>query len=179
MKCFSFLLPFILIGAISAQTPKADTIHSPKKATFLSLAIPSAGQFYNQIKKDKKKKNNLWWKLPIIYGGLGTSIYFLIDNQNEFNLIKAERINRNSTGLINLYPQYSSAQLEIIQDDYRRWRDLSVISVLGVYLLQVLDANIEGHLLHFDNSDQLSIGLTSNFSFLNPNPPLLCIHLNF
>ena len=96
MKFFSFLLPFVLIGAISAQTPKADTIHSPKKATFLSLAIPSAGQFYNQIKKDKKKKNNLWWKLPIIYGGLGTSIYFLIDNQNEFNLIKDLRHKINS-----------------------------------------------------------------------------------
>ncbi len=58
-----------------------------------------------------------------------------------------------------MYPEYSSDQLKVIQEDYRRWRDLSVISFIGIYLLQLVDANVEGHLIHFDNSNDLSLDL--------------------
>lgn len=175
---FSFILVF-LMGTSFCQDSTKTTIHSPRKSTILSLCLPSAGQFYNHLNRVKKHKNNLWWKIPIIYGGLGTSVYFLIDNQNEFNAIKNERLLRLNGGPTNLYPLYTSSQLKIIQNDYRRWRDLSVISFLGVYLLQVIDANVEGHLIHFDNSDNLSININPSFNFNNLKELQLSIHYRF
>ena len=63
------------------------------------------------------------------------------------------------------YILYSSEQLKLIQNEYRRLRDFSIISFLGVYLLQIIDANVEAHLFLFDISDNLSI----NFKPKNQN----------
>ena len=181
MRFLAFFFILILASALSAQEPLyPDSSHSPKKATLLSFCIPSAGQFYNHFHRPNKKKKNLYWKLPLIYGGLGTSVFFLINNQNEFNSIKSERLYRvNNVGLVDLYPEYSSSKLEILQNDYRRWRDLSVVSILGVYLLQVLDATIEGHLIHFDNSDNLSINLMPQLYYSNSTQALLTVNIRF
>ena len=82
-------------------------------------------------------------------------------------------------GLIQAYPEYTTTQLEILQNDYRRWRDLSVVSIIGVYLLQVLDATIEGHLIHFDNSDKLSIRFQPQFFSATSTPTLLTLNIQF
>jgi hypothetical protein len=179
MRLISLFFLLIVIATSYCQDSTKNITHSPRKSTILSLCIPSAGQFYNHFNRENKKKKNLWWKLPIIYGGLGTSVYFVIDNQNEFSAIKNERLQRLNTGQSNLYPLYTSSQLKLIQNDYRRWRDLSVISILGVYLLQVIDANIEGHLIHFDNSDNLSININPNFNSNNFKELQLSIHYRF
>ena len=181
MRLASFLFFLILVTNIFSQNVALpETTHSPKKATLLSFCIPSAGQFYNHFHRPNKKKRNLLWKLPLIYGGLGASVFFLVDNQNEFNSIKNERLYRlNNVGLIQAYPEYTTTQLEILQNDYRRWRDLSVVSILGVYLLQVLDATIEGHLIHFDNSDKLSIRFQPQFFSATSTPTLLTLNIQF
>ena len=44
-----------------------------------------------------------------------------------------------------------------MQEEYRRLRDISVISFLGFYLLQVIDANVEANLFLFDTDDNLSL----------------------
>ena len=178
-----FLLLFIILqfSFLSfSQKIDVDTTHLPKKATILSSIMPGAGQVYNNFHRSNNQKNRLWWKLPIIYGGIGTASFFIFDNHSQFKSYKAERLCREETGLINNYPEYSSDQLKLIQEDYRRWRDLSVISFIGVYLLQLVDANVEGHLLHFDNSNDLSFDLqpivntTNNYTFAQ-----LKIRINF
>ena len=179
MRVVIFLALLLTTGNSFCQDSTKNNLHSPKKSTILSFCLPSAGQFYNHANRVDKKKNNLWWKIPIIYGGLGTSIYFLLDNQNEYNVIKNERLLRLNTGQINAYPLYTSSQLKIIQNDYRRWRDLSVISILAVYLLQVIDASVEGHLIHFDNSDNLSINLKPMNNYNNINNMQLRILYRF
>ena len=160
-----FLLVSILftINVSMGQTTDINSTHRPKKSTFLAAVLPGAGHIYNNIHRKGKQKNRLWWKLPIIYGGISTSIYFIIDNNKEFHSFKNERLYRQETGLINMYPEYSSSQLQVIQEDFRKWRDMSVISVLGFYLIQLVDANVEGHLLHFDTSDKLSLSFTPQF----------------
>lgn len=137
-----------------------DTIHTAKKATLFSIILPGSGQIYNNFHRPETQKNRLWWKLPIIYGGLGTSAYFIINNQKSFHHFRDQRLallNGDNTIL------YSDQQLASIEDQYRKWRDMSVIAALAVYVLNIIDANVEGTLLHFDDSDNLSINISPYF----------------
>jgi hypothetical protein len=148
----------IVDDKIAVEVPY-DSIHSPKTATILAAIIPSAGHIYNHIKRLPHHKNRLWWKLPIIYGGIGGGVYMTRFNHIEFKAFKQERINRldaNYNYLAGEFSRYSTGQLAEIQEQYRKWRDMSIIATLGVYLLQLIDANVEAHLLHFDTSDDLS-----------------------
>jgi len=148
-----------------------DSIHSPKKATMMSVAIPGMGQIYNDIKKPEGFKSRLWWKLPLIYGGIGTSIYFVIQNQKYYTVYRNERLDLQND-INNLYSisGYSDAQLKSITDQYSRWRDLSIVAALGVYLINIVDANVSGNLLHFDNSNDLSIIVQPKVFYSNALP---------
>ena len=128
-----------------------------KRSTILSALIPSAGQIHNTKIKPDHVRSRLWWKIPVIYGGISTTGYFIYFNQNEFKNIRTERLNRQNGIAPNLYAFYSSSQLKILQEEYRRLRDVSVISFLGFYLLQIIDANVEANLFLFDTDDNLSL----------------------
>jgi hypothetical protein len=124
--------------------------HSPMKATIYSTILPGAGQLYN-------KKG---WKVPIVYAGLGTCIGFVIYNNNKYqyylDAYKAEVDGDAST--IN-DTEYNESGLFELQDTYHSWRDLSYIFLAGVYLLQIIDANVDAHLWHFDVGEDLSMTL--------------------
>ena len=47
---------------------------SPKKAGWRSAIVPGWGQYYNQK----------YWKIPIIWGAIGTGVGFIIWNQKEY-----------------------------------------------------------------------------------------------
>ncbi len=134
----------------------------PRRSTILSCIVPAGGQIHNNSIRPIELHNRLWWKIPIIYGGLSTAGYFIFSNQIEYSNIKNERLNRLNGSAPDLYTEYlSDSQLKIIQSQHQRWRDLSVVSFLGIYLLQVIDANVEAHLFQFDSSDRLAI----NFNY--------------
>ena len=96
----------------------------------------------------------LWWK-SCIYGGIRQQdISFILI---KMNLKTSERKTNRQNGATELYAFYSSSQLKILQEEYRRLRDISVISFLGFYLLQVIDANVEANLFLFDTDDNLSL----------------------
>lgn len=136
-------------------------VPNPKRALWLSLILPGAGQIYNRK----------YWKLPIIYGGFLGCTYALMWNQQ-------------------MYKDYSQAYLDIMDDDpntksylemlppryditgreeqfknlfkrkkdfYRRYRDLSAFCFIGVYLLSVIDAYVDAQLSEFDISPELSM----------------------
>lgn len=148
----------------------APQIHSPRKATILSAILPGAGQIYN-------KK---YWKAPIAWGGMAACIYFIDFNLGEFNRYKSGLIaleddnpsTINTTGL-------NSAQLNVQIDFYQRWRDISVLSLAGVYVLQIIDANVDAHLFHFDVDENISLQW-SPFSLTSAGvAPGLGFSLNF
>jgi len=122
--------------------------HSPLRATVYSAVLPGAGQIYN-------KK---YWKLPILYAGLGTCTYFIIDNTREYRKWRDSYI-AAFDGNPNTVPQYdpSEYRLEYAQDLYRRWTELSYIAFIAVYLIQVVDANVDAHLFYFDVSRDLGM----------------------
>ena len=52
---------------------------------------------------------------------------------------------------------YSASDLENGTYLFRRNRDLSYLSLVGIYLLQIIDANVDAHMRFFDSSEDLSL----------------------
>lgn len=142
---------------------------SPSKAAFYSAILPGMGQIYN-------KK---YWKAPIVWGILGGTTYLYIDNnsiykryrkafklrkaglQDEFTLIDAAG---NTTVLI------SEAGLESAQKKLRENRDLALLSSVLVYVLQIVEASVNAHLLQFNTDDNLTFKpaiIPDNMNFAN------------
>lgn len=140
------------------QEPADSNYRSPKKAALLSALLPGAGQIYNHA--PEKGKRSIW-KVPIIYGGLGTAGYFLYDNIRNYKSFREEylyRLNNPTADPIN-YTNYSVDNLRTAIDQYKNWRDLSVVVMAGVYILQIVDASVDAHLFSHDISPELSLNI--------------------
>lgn len=145
----------------NAEATAVDTsnykMHSAHKATIYSMILPGLGQAYN-------KK---YWKIPIIYAGFGVFTYFIIFNNNEYQEWKDAYIYalENPDGdvpPINDYYEkygYDSNILREQKDYYRRNRDLTIILTGLWYLLNVVDAAVDAHLMTWNVDEDLSIRL--------------------
>jgi hypothetical protein len=122
--------------------------HSVKKATIMSAVLPGLGQVYNRK----------WWKVPIVYAGLGTCIYFIDDNTSNYTYFRDQLIAELDSDPSTLNEtEFNSTQLRQITDQYRRWLDLSYISLGLVYALNIIDAHVDAHLFRFDVSEDLTL----------------------
>jgi hypothetical protein len=152
---FSFL-SISSYGQNSSEIEIKDTIkkseqkfkeHSPKKASLMSTFLPGLGQIYN----DK------YWKVPVIYAAEGTLLYFYHWNNIryiEYNKAYIDMVN----GRISDYKGVTSAErLKQAKDYYRRYRDLNIIGMFAVYILNIIDASVDAHLYNFDVSKDLSL----------------------
>ncbi len=128
--------------------------HSPRLATILSAALPGAGQFYNRK----------YWKIPVIYALGGGLIYSLHhNNKNYHQFRRAYTQFYNSGEPVSGFEMYSKEQLKIIKDQYRRNRDLSIIGITLLYVLNIVDASVDAHLFDYDIGDDLSLKIQPNF----------------
>lgn len=178
--CLYFTLLIFLVSAkAQVNIDSIDKEKFIKRSTVLSSLIPAGGQVHNNLIKPNHIKSRVWWKVPVIYGGMATAAYYIYFNQNEFSAIRSERLDRQNGATPSLYPYYSSSQLKIIQEQYRRYRDISVISLLGVYLLQVIDANVEANLFLFDTDDNLSMQFSVLPTFTNTTSFSPALTLNY
>lgn len=138
---------------------KKEVVHSPRKATIYSAALPGLGQIYNRK----------YWKVPIVYGGFATLGYFINFNHGEYikyrqaySDILSNDPNKNS--YLNLIINYDenrktqyTEQLRSYKDYWRRNRDLLVISTVAFYALNIIDASVDAHFFKFDISDDLTM----------------------
>lgn len=176
------LILFLFISSISSATKddstsvKNDTIHSIKKAVILSSILPGAGQIYNHIAMPKGKKK-AFWKLPLIYAGLGGTTYFLIHNQIEQNKYKEEYRLRQNSIVSPEYDQYTDSGILTLYNQHLNRRDLSILGVVAVYFIQIIDAGVESHFVSFDISEDLS--MTIEPTILNYKTPGLKMSFNF
>ena len=134
----------------------------------LSVALPGLGQIYN-------KK---YWKVPIIYAGLLTSAYYINDNNKRYKQYKDAyiiRMDNNPNSIDDYVGEYSSGDLLILKDFYRRNREISILCFVGTYILNVVDASVDAHLFDYDISDDISLHIrpTSTGDFNG-----LCLTLN-
>lgn len=154
---FVLIITLFLIPQLSTSqtiTNKTDSAkkHSPKLATLLSTAVPGLGQAYN-------KK---YWKIPIIYAGMGYCVYMAKRDNNLYKDYKKTYLDlyysSNPDSTVYLYGVgYTLSGLESGKNYYRRYRDLFVIFTSGLYLMNIIDANVDAHLFDFDISDDISM----------------------
>ena len=143
----------------NGQTAPNDTVpeHPYRKSILFSAIIPGGGQVYNSIIKKKGFRHAIW-KVPLIYGALGATTYMLLQNQQMQNSLKTEYTNRLD-GVVS-DPQWAAYDDQGVLFLYRQYldqRDLSILAVGAVYLLQIIDAGVESHFIHFDVSENLSL----------------------
>ena len=174
--CFLILLGFGFNGY--SQADKRDTTqfkgkkeklshqdlakyHSPKKATIMSVIIPGAGQVYN-------KK---YWKVPIVWGGIGVALYASQLNRDYYHEYRENyllSLEGNYTG------NETSLSLQSTMNYYRQMMETSYVIAGAVYLLQILDANVDAQLMSFDVSDDLSMDVIPKAipNQYNPTPTM-------
>ena len=118
-----------------SQTQKQtnDTLavkkHSPKKASWLAIA-PGAGQIYN-------KK---YWKLPIVYGGLGASgflIYYYADWTSIYSKEYRARVNEDVDNLNDDLAHISKESILQYRNTFRRNMEISIAACAIVYMLSI------------------------------------------
>lgn len=123
---------------------------APSKAAFYSAIFPGMGQIYN-------KK---YWKAPIVWGAMGTSIYYYLDNNKEYHRYRtAYKLRKN-----NLVDEFTVDGVEILsletleraQEQLSENRDMSLLTTVILYVLQIVEASVNAHLLQFNTDDDLS-----------------------
>lgn len=145
----------------AVDTTKKKAEHSPRKATIRSAIIPGWGQAYN-------KK---YWKIPIVYGALGTAAGFFIYNRKEYNDARDAYRYKVDTIASNDYlikPKFRPVDAESVRQyriGVRQYVDYSVLIFLLLWGLNVVDATVDGHLKAFEVSDDLSMRVNPT---LNP-----------
>lgn len=130
----------VVEGVVSLDSQEIDPL-SPARAAFYSAVLPGLGQAYN-------KK---YWKIPIVYAALGTGMYFVVDNQKEYERyqdayklrISGRPDEFDGTGT---NPNVSEEGLIRAQEVLKKNRDLAIFITIGLYALNIIEANVDAHL---------------------------------
>jgi len=154
---------------------------SPAKAAFYSAVLPGLGQAYNKR----------YWKIPIVYGAIGTGVYFYLQNSKEYDRyrdayksrlagFKNDEFYIDAAGNQLEEPRVTTESLERGQKFYRKNKEISLLVTIGLYALNIIDANVDAHLLQYNVDENLTLaphfkfheidaksnlGLTLNFKF--------------
>jgi hypothetical protein len=105
-----------------------------------------------------KGQKKAYWKVPLIYAGLGAAGYFLVQNNTLKKDLKQEYNDRQAGATPSeQFQQYDDDGILQLYTIHRNRRDLSILALGVVYLLNVVDAGVEAHFVHFDVSDNLAL----------------------
>ncbi|MFD2541194.1 DUF5683 domain-containing protein [Lacinutrix gracilariae] len=160
----------IIIDGEINQSKTIDPL-TPARAAFYSAILPGLGHIH--LKQ--------YWKVPVIYAGLGAGMYFYLDNQNTYNRYR-DAYKRRLAGYTDdeFYGSISDDGLQEAQSTLQRNKELSLLVTAGIYILNIVWANVDAHLLQFNVDENLTfmphykinefdntgdLGLTLNFKF--------------
>lgn len=143
---------------------------APAKAAFYSAILPGLGQIYNKR----------YWKVPIVYAALGTSIYAYDFNNSRYKRFRTA-FKRRQAGFTDdefydlppindvppTSPEFSTSALQDAQEKYQRDRDLMLLLTIGLYALNIIDANVDSHLKQFNVDDNLSFDIQPYLDYNN------------
>ena len=133
-----------------------------KRAMWMALVLPGAGQIYNRK----------YWKLPIIYGGFVGCAYAITWNNQMYHdysqayldIMDDDPNTQSYNQFLHLGATIDESNIdrykEIFRkrkDKFRRWRDMGVFVMIGVYAFSVIDAYVDASPSEFDISDDLTL----------------------
>jgi hypothetical protein len=166
LVCLLFGVTLHAQEKVAAHTKIAK--HNIKRATTLAL-LPGAGQAYNRK----------YWKIPLVWGAIGGSAYYYSDLNSDFKSYKEVltyiidnpdfttrvELEFSAPNLFDAVPNpfFQSSSDGVAQEAIgfmealRTQREYAFFGIIGIYVLSILDANIDAHLYDFDVSDDLSI----------------------
>ncbi|CAM3878545.1 DUF5683 domain-containing protein [Mucilaginibacter galii] len=133
-----------------------DSTHSPGLAFKRSAIIPGWGQLYN----------HRWWKVPIVYTGLGLLGSAIIYNQKYYKqYLRIYNLKRNaqqpddgdSAEIKKLYSDLAGVSTTAIEgavNGYQRNMQLSILGVIGAWGIQMIDAYIDAKFIHSYTMDR-------------------------
>jgi hypothetical protein len=167
----------LIDGVASYKTYQEGIV--PMKATLFSAFLPGLGQAYN----------NDYWKIPIIYGGLAFTGYWLNLNniqyaryREAYNIEVAYSKGESETPS-DFHGRLTEQSLKNYRDRFRRNRDYGVLYMALVYAVNIIDATVFAHLSNFDVSEDLAFNLSpaiispANLYTQSNNMPALGLNL--
>ena len=135
---------------------RRDVKNQPGKATIYSILLPGLGQAYN----------GEYWKIPIYWGMLAGSYHYYALNSKNYKRYK--RIHNEATNPEGGYDGRIPAERALyFRNLYRRYRDYSVVALVGSYMLQIIDANVFAYMQDFEVGDDLTMKVTP--TIISPN----------
>lgn len=134
--------------------------HSATKAAYYSAILPGLGQVYN-------KK---YWKVPLVYAALGTSLYIARENRNNHRDFQREIEFRAVGETTGFRPRLTDDRILENLEFWRMWRDAAYIATGVVYVLNIVDATVDAHLTDFNVDDELAIDVSPVFNTINEQP---------
>jgi hypothetical protein len=126
--------------------------------------------------------NRKYWKVPIIWGGFATLGYFINFNNEVYTTYKRAYSDiidddpfTSSYLDLNINPAFFQADkksqltenLRLAKDNWRRNRDLVIISTVVFYAANIIDASVDGNFFYFDIGDDLTVNWAPG--------PILCM----
>lgn len=159
-----------IVAGERIEVKKTGEFFIPKKAAMFSAAFPGLGQLYN----------HKWWKVPILYAGFAACAYginynnerYLVYRNAYIDLVDSDPASKRyiytpirgtleeREAIILANKSGYETIFEKRKDSYRRDRDLMILVTIGVYVLNIIDANVDAHLSDFDVSNDLSMNIT-------------------
>ncbi len=132
------------------RASKKHTYSAARRASLMSAVLPGLGQAVN-------KK---YWKIPLIYGAFGGLAYMFVSNNDSYQFFRKNHIAEadGDSNTVNT-TFYSATELQTQKQYYQKNRNFAVIGIGLVYLLNIIDANVDAHLKTFDVSDDLSLNI--------------------
>jgi len=128
----------------------------------------------------------MYWKIPIVLGGITCGILVYDFNNKQYNRYR-DAFKRRLAGFTDdeffgtgATPVISDDGLIRAQRQFRRNRDIATLITVGIYVLNIIDANVDAHLLQFNVDENLAmrphfqynpmedssdLGVTVNFKF--------------
>ena len=161
------VLVFFISGLTESKAQTEDTTestdsliengHPPRRATLFSAIMPGLGQAYNKR----------YWKIPIIYAGIGSVISLAIYNDNKLKTYSFAYDYVDLPGPVTpyhgIFEKEDKERLKQAKKTFKHNRDLSLIVIAGVYVLNIIDATVDAQMFDFDVTDDLSFRITPNF----------------
>lgn len=139
---------------------------APSRAAFYSAVLPGLGQAYNKR----------YWKIPIIYAGMASGIYFYKKNDDDYNRFR-DAYKRRLAGYKDdeFYgdgnePTISNDRLINAQRSAQKNKSISIIVTAAFYLLNIIDANVDAHLRQYEVREDLSLEPNLELNPFNAQP---------